>query len=272
MQIANGIKMLELSKNHMGKPLIAYPTLILDDPVILVDTGYPGQLPQIREAMAKAGVPLSKLKKVILTHHDADHIGNTRSLQNELAIEVLAHEVEKPYLEGTKQSIRLAQLEALRNIMPEETKTLQDNLKAFFENNKIKVAKTVTDGEELPYCGGITVIFTPGHTLGHICLYLRQSKTLIAGDALVVAGGKLYKALEFTNFDADLYEKTLHKLTEYDIEAVICYHGGLYQENVNQRIAELVGKQNNKPSPESLSKKLLERLESVMEQTLENRI
>jgi glyoxylase-like metal-dependent hydrolase (beta-lactamase superfamily II) len=271
MQIANGIKMLELSKNHMGKPLIVYPTL-LDDPVILVDTGYPGQLPQIREAMEKAGVPFGKLKKVILTHHDADHMGNTLGLQNELQIEVLAHEEEKPYLEGTKQSIRLAQIEALRNIMPEETKTLHDNLKAFFENNKIKVSKTVIDGEELPYCGGITVIYTPGHTLGHICLYHRQSKTLIAGDALVVAGGKLYKALEFTNFDADLYEKTLPKLTEYDIEAVICYHGGLYKENVNKRIAELVGNRNKKPSPESLSKKLLERLESVIEQTLKNRI
>ncbi|MFZ3129544.1 MAG: MBL fold metallo-hydrolase [Desulfosporosinus sp.] len=265
MQLNNEIKMLELTKNYMGKPLIVYPTLILNDPVILVDTGYPGQLPQIREAMEKAGVPFSKLKKVILTHQDVDHMGNALGLQNELPIEVLAHEEEKPYLEGTKRSLRLAQIEALQNIRPEETKTLRDKLQAFFENNKIRVAKTVTDGEELPYCGGITVIYTPGHTLGHICLYLRQSKTLIAGDALVVAGGKLNKALEFTNFDADLYEKTLQKLTEYDIEAVICYHGGLYQENVNQRIAELVGNQNKKPSPESLSKKLLERLESVIE-------
>jgi len=33
--------------------------------------------------------------------------------------------------------------------------------------------------------------------------------------------------------------KSLKKLTEYDIETVICYHGGLYNRDVNQRISEL---------------------------------
>jgi len=41
------------------------------------------------------------------------------------------------------------------------------------------------------------------------------------------------------NFDTDLIIKSLKKLTEYDIETVICYHGGLYNENANQRILEL---------------------------------
>ncbi|KJR44677.1 hypothetical protein UF75_4944 [Desulfosporosinus sp. I2] len=35
------------------------------------------------------------------------------------------------------------------------------------------------------------MIFTPGHTLGYICLYLNQYKTLIAGDALNVVNGQL---------------------------------------------------------------------------------
>jgi hypothetical protein len=41
--------------------------------------------------------------------------------------------------------------------------------------------------------------------------------------------------------DANLAIKSLNKFTQYDIETVICYHGGLYTKgNVNQRIAELV--------------------------------
>jgi glyoxylase-like metal-dependent hydrolase (beta-lactamase superfamily II) len=36
--------------------------------VILVDTGVPGRLQAIREAMDKVGVPFRRLNKVIITH------------------------------------------------------------------------------------------------------------------------------------------------------------------------------------------------------------
>lgn len=32
---------------------------------------------------------------------------------------------------------------------------------------------------------------------------------------------------------------SLKKLSKYDIETVICYHGGIYTDNANQRIVEL---------------------------------
>lgn len=41
-------------------------------------------------------------------------------------------------------------------------------------------------------------------------------------------------------FDMNLAMNSLRKLTGYDIEAVICYHGGMYRNHVNQRIGELV--------------------------------
>lgn len=91
----------------------------------------------------------------------------------------------------------------------------------------------------MPYCGGIKVIYTPGHTPGHICLYLKRIKTLISGDALGVEGSLLVKSPPFTDFDPDLSIKSLKKLTKYDIETVVCYHVGLYKDNTNQRIAEL---------------------------------
>lgn len=34
-------------------------------------------------------------------------------------------------------------------------------------------------------------------------------------------------------------KKSLKKLTQYDIETVIYYHGGIYKDNVNQRLLEL---------------------------------
>lgn len=40
-------------------------------------------------------------------------------------------------------------------------------------------------------------------------------------------------------FDKDAALESIKKLTQYDIEKVICYHGGIFKDNVNQRIAEL---------------------------------
>jgi len=56
---------------------------------------------------------------------------------------------------------------------------------------------------------------------------------------LAVKEGNLVKADSSTNFDTDLSIKSLKKLTVYDIETVICYHGGFYKGNANQRIKEL---------------------------------
>jgi glyoxylase-like metal-dependent hydrolase (beta-lactamase superfamily II) len=246
MRVANGIEMLEISAIIMGKVNVIHPTLLWDeDVVILVDTGYPGQLPLFREAMAKAGVPFDRLSKVIVTHQDLDHIGNLPVILNESPqrVEVLAHEVEKPYIQGEKRLLKItpqAIAQALNSLPPEMPEQQREAFKVALENPpKANVDKTVADEEELPYCGGITVITTPGHTPGHISLYHKKSKTLITGDALLVVNGQLHRPHPHSTLDMNLAINSLKKLTQYDIETVICYHGGLYKGDANQRIAEL---------------------------------
>ncbi|SFA75685.1 Metallo-beta-lactamase superfamily protein [Cohnella sp. OV330] len=51
------------------------------------------------------------------------------------------------------------------------------------------VNQIIADGDEIPVLGGVVVIHTRGHTPGHISLYLKQSKTLIAGDAFMIEEG-----------------------------------------------------------------------------------
>jgi len=131
----------------------------------------------------------------------------------------------------------MAQFMEQLNSMPEEQREI---MKALFENPpRASVDETRADGEEVPYCGGITVIHTPGHTPGHICLYVKESKTLIVGDALNIMDGELVGPNPQNTQDMDSAIKSLKKFTRYDIENVICYHGGLYTKDPNQRIAEL---------------------------------
>jgi glyoxylase-like metal-dependent hydrolase (beta-lactamase superfamily II) len=242
MKVANGIEMLELKMNMMGQERVIHPTLIWDDnEAVLVDTGIPGQLAEISEAMAKAGIPFNKLSKVILTHQDIDHIGSLPEIlkASDPKIEVLAHEEDKPYIEGDKPSMKMnpERVAKMLESLPEEQRQKMQAL--FGTPITAKVDKTIVDGEVLPYCGGITVIFTPGHTPGHISLYHHQSKTLITGDALVAVNGELLGPSPQATPDMETALESIKKFAKYDIETVICYHGGVYEENANKRLAEL---------------------------------
>lgn len=246
MHVAPGIATLDISATMMGRATVIYPTLLWDEErAVLVDTGYPGQMALFREAIERAGVPFQKLRTIIVTHQDIDHIGSLPDLLEEAPqpVEVLAHAVEKPFIQGeqrllkfTPQAIAQA-VAALPADMPEQARQA---FQARLENPpSAPVDRAVADGEELPYCGGITIIETPGHTPGHICLYHRPGKTLIAGDALRVADGQLLGPSPQATLDMPLAMQSLKRLARYDIETVICYHGGLYTGGANQRLTEL---------------------------------
>ncbi len=238
MKIAEGVEMLELVAERPGGNgnMLIHPTLIWDqENAILVDAGFPGQLPKIRDAMEQAGVPFNRLTQIIITHHDLDHIGGLATIQRELPVETLSSAVEKDYINGTKTPLKMAQV----NSLSEEARANFVRMSQAFRDNPAKVDRTLKDGEKLPCCGGITVIYTPGHTLGHISLYLHASKTLVSGDELRVENGVLELSPARINYDTQECIQSLKKIMQYDIDQVICYHGGLFNDHPNQRIAEL---------------------------------
>ena len=248
MHIAQGVEMLELKAELMDGPNTFYPTLLWDkQDVVLVDAGLPGMASLIRGAIEQTRVPFEKITRIIITHHDLDHIGSLGELQRSLPhpVEVLAHAEEVPYIQGERTPIKmtpamLQQMEEQMKSLPAERRQAMRSMRDATKNQKLKVDRTVGDGEILPCCGGIQIIHTPGHTPGHICLYLPASKTLIAGDALFVADGRLTPAPPFINADTPGAMASLAKLTRFDIANIIAYHGGLFRDDPNQRLAQIL--------------------------------
>jgi glyoxylase-like metal-dependent hydrolase (beta-lactamase superfamily II) len=94
-----------------------------------------------------------------------------------------------------------------------------------------EVNEVLENHQILPVGNGIEVVFTPGHTAGHISLYIKENKTFIAGDALVLIDDKLVIPYPHFAYDADKAKESVKHLYSYEIEELICYHGGLIKSN-----------------------------------------
>jgi glyoxylase-like metal-dependent hydrolase (beta-lactamase superfamily II) len=242
MKISQGIEMLELVSEDFGGKTTLHPTLIWNDTeAILIDTGMPGQYEKIISSLNEAGITLDQLTAVILTHQDLDHIGSAPELIKATngRINVFAHELDRPYIEGEIPLLK-SNPESMAGILDSLPEDQRRQMLALCENPpKAKIDDTLQDGQELPYFGGIKVLFTPGHTPGHISLFLQKSKTLVAGDAMICVDGNLRGPAEQVTPDMKTALASLEKFLDYDIESVICYHGGLSNNSIHDQIRNI---------------------------------
>jgi glyoxylase-like metal-dependent hydrolase (beta-lactamase superfamily II) len=139
-----------------------------DDGLTLVDTGPAGALPAIRAAVQRLSAPL---RRVVLTHAHADHLGGLDALAAGGELEVIV---------GRREAALLAGDFRLRESEPKPTPKARN-----YGQPKTPPTRLVDDGEHI---GSLKVIATPGHTPGHLSVIDTRDRTLIAGDALTTLG------------------------------------------------------------------------------------
>lgn len=213
---------------------VIHPVILFDDTeMVLIDCGYTGFISNIETAIRDKGLDCNKLTKIVITHHDHDHMGALAALVKKYPnIQVVAGEAEAPYITGEKKSLRLEQAENMQKYLPEDQKefgTMFCEILRKVEPAKVDII--VKEGDIFPWCGGCEMIETPGHTPGHISLYVKDKKTMITGDAAVLENDRLEIANPQFTIDMPKAEKSLLKIRGYDVDTFICYHGGVYKSS-----------------------------------------
>jgi glyoxylase-like metal-dependent hydrolase (beta-lactamase superfamily II) len=104
----------------------------------------------------------------------------------------------------------------------------------------VGVDEYLEDGSRLDLAGGIRVIFTPGHTPGHLSLYLEQPKVLVAGDALTAEDGYLNGPNPPFTLDVREAARSVRRLADLDVRTIVCYHGGVVGEDANGQLRRVI--------------------------------
>ena len=229
MKIKENIYILELPNINPQSKDFVYPTVIKDgNNLTLIDTGYPKQIEYIKSELEKDGLDINNIKTIILTHQDIDHIGNVKDILNLVPdIEIISYNEEAEYINGNKTPCKVEYMERNLDKMDEKGKKLYHLFKSFFENNKINVDKVVKNGDVISKGEAMQVIATPGHTPGHMCLYIEKYKLLIAGDLLLLKDGNITTCPKELNYNNDMYLQSVNKIRDLELETIICFHGGL---------------------------------------------
>ena len=63
---------------------------------------------------------------------------------------------------------------------------------------------------------------------------------MIAGDALFLQDGELVISRPTATFDMEQARQSVKKLLDYDMDKIICYHGGLYEGDIKEALNKIL--------------------------------
>lgn len=182
----------------------------------MIDVGLTGKGSYKIQAMAKMGIPLESVKRIIMTHTHLDHIGCLKEIQKAIpGAELWVHRLEaEPLEKGDDRGVY--GMNEFKGMCQ-----MQYGLKA--DAFRFKVDRKLEDGDNLSI-GGMNwhVIHIPGHSLGGIALYHPALKILIPGDVLYAD----YAIGRFDLHGADPHQlkNSLHRLAELEVDVLLPGH------------------------------------------------
>jgi glyoxylase-like metal-dependent hydrolase (beta-lactamase superfamily II) len=145
---------------------------------VLVDAAMPGSEEAVDAALEQAGSERSKLVLTLVTHEHPDHLGLAVWLGAPIAMHRLTKQLLDLFVDADPS--RYGLLLDRYWLLPEDIP--DPEMFEMFRRMLVipELTQQVDDGDAIP--GGWSVLWTPGHSPGHLCLYHREHRALIAGD------------------------------------------------------------------------------------------
>ncbi|MEM7343369.1 MAG: MBL fold metallo-hydrolase [Chloroflexota bacterium] len=187
-------------------------TLLQGKKPLLVDSGYGSDIEATVDWLQQMGTPPNDLDWLINIHYHADHVGGNHHLQTHYGVQIAAHRWEGLMLnQGNREACSADYLD--QDVAPYQVNwLLEGNEILAFDERRIEV------------------IHTPGHSLGHISLYLPDEQILLCGDVLQAKDVAWLNPFREGAGALQQTIVTLNQLAKLDIKLAIPGHGPLIED------------------------------------------
>jgi glyoxylase-like metal-dependent hydrolase (beta-lactamase superfamily II) len=228
-------------------PLPASPLKYLNAYVIkdagrslIIDTGLNRQecLAAMQAGLNQLGVSLLDAD-IFITHLHADHFGLVTKLAADSTV-IYFSRPDKEIIEaweGFEPMIAFAG----RNGFPEEEMraAVAQHPATKYGSDWVPELSILEDGDQIHYGKyRFRCVSTPGHTMGHICLYDPEKKILVAGDHILLDITPNIQCWSDEQNPLKFYLSSLDKVHRLEVDLVLPGHRRLIQDH-RKRIEEL---------------------------------
>ena len=209
------------------------------DSVTLVDCGVwrpdlpDGGLAAVEAGVEAAGYGLRDVARIVVTHAHIDHYGLAGRLMEATGAELAMHTLTdldcEKYRHPDTARARRRDTYADHGVSEAERTDLADHLTRWlpYLHSVVEASQRLRGGEELLIGGDRwDVVHTPGHSLGHVCLWSSSRRVLLSGDHLLPG---ITPPVSFERgFDADplrSYLDSLRRIADLRPRLVLPGHG-----------------------------------------------
>jgi glyoxylase-like metal-dependent hydrolase (beta-lactamase superfamily II) len=250
MEILPGIHQLKLPFPLQPEQLAVNAYLIEGDKgCLLVDTGWNTNqaFSAMERQLREIGLGFENISLILITHFHPDHYGLAGRLVQVSKAKVALHQVEKDFIDSRYMNMdglldQTAEILRTNGVPEKDLPRLQKASLGVRQYVSPISPEVVLQGGEIIGQGQFQfeVVWTPGHSPGHVCLLERTRKILISGDHVLPA--------TFPNVGLHTqsgpdplpnYLRSLKAIEELDVDLVLPAHEHVFS-GLKPRIQEIL--------------------------------